>query len=226
MITIRVRDSGIGIGPEFLPYVFEPFRQAESTSTRVHGGLGLGLSIVRYLVELHGGRISAASEGEGQGSTFTIELPRLRQKPASHPATPAATPLPEEPSHEIADLHGLNVLLIDDQPAVREYLTAVLTRGGATTVAVESVQEGIREVQRRLPDVILCDIAMPGEDGYAFVRWMRSVAWPRYVPVLAITAFGGSNDEQRAAEEGFDGYVRKPVDPEGLTKAVAGVAGR
>jgi signal transduction histidine kinase len=212
-ITIEVRDTGIGIKSEFLPHVFEAFRQAESTSTRVHGGLGLGLSIVRYLVELHGGQITAESEGEGTGATFTVELPRLKPR--------TAAPLANGVVPRGANLHGKSVLVIDDQTAVREFLAAVLRRAGADVRSAESVQQAVQAVEERLPDVILCDIAMPHEDGFAFIAWLRSMRWPRRVPVLAITAFGRPDDELRVREAGFDGYIRKPVEPDALTEAVA-----
>ncbi|HEX6639877.1 MAG TPA: ATP-binding protein, partial [Thermoanaerobaculia bacterium] len=173
-IVIRVRDSGIGIRSDFLPHVFEAFRQAESTSTRVHGGLGLGLSIVRYLVELHGGQITAESEGEGTGATFTVELPRLKTRvaPSSEAASEAAND---------GDLRGARVLVIDDQASVRDYICAVLRRFGAEVQGSDSVQDAIRAVEAQLPDVILCDIAMPHEDGFAFIDWLRSARWPRRV---------------------------------------------
>ncbi|HEV7765117.1 MAG TPA: ATP-binding protein, partial [Thermoanaerobaculia bacterium] len=212
-VAIQVRDTGIGIRPDFLPHVFEAFRQAESTTTRVHGGLGLGLSIVRYLVELHGGQIMAESEGDGKGSTFTVELPRLKG--------PSELRLLDQLPANMADLSGMNVLVIDDQAVPRDYLEAVLRRAGASVRTAVSVQDAVRAVETELPDVILCDIAMPHEDGYAFIAWMRSVRWPRRVPVLAITAFGRPDDELRVRQAGFDGYVRKPVEPEVLAEAVA-----
>jgi CheY-like chemotaxis protein len=213
-IVIQVRDSGIGIRSDFLPHVFEAFRQAESTSTRVHGGLGLGLSIVRYLVELHGGQITAESEGEGTGATFTVELPRLKARVAASSETAV------EAAND-GNLHGTRVLVIDDQTSVRDYICAVLRRSGADVQGSDSVQDGIRAVEAQLPDVILCDIAMPYEDGFAFIDWLRSVRWPRRVPVLAITAFGRADDELRVRQAGFDGYLRKPVEPETLAEAVA-----
>jgi signal transduction histidine kinase/DNA-binding response OmpR family regulator len=215
-VTVQVVDTGGGIRSEFLPHVFEAFRQAESTSTRVHGGLGLGLSIVRYLVELHGGMITAESEGEGKGATFTVELPRLKQKVTLPIADPKAAR--QRGTH----LGGKSVLVVDDQSSVRDYLKVVLKRAGAHVREAESVQEAMRAVQAELPDVVLCDIAMPHEDGYVFIQWMCSVKWPRAIPVLAITAFGRPEDEARVIEAGFSGYIRKPVEPEALARAVAG----
>jgi len=221
-ISLSVTDTGIGIHPDFLSHVFEPFRQAESASTRLHGGLGLGLSIVRYLVELHGGQITAASEGEGKGATFTVVFPRLRRRavPSAAVVSPSAS-LPKRDGAETLDLAGLSVLVVDDQQAIREYLMAVLRRGGAEARAVSSVQEGIRAVESRPPEVVLCDIAMPREDGFAFLQWIRSIAWPRRIFVFAVTALGRPEDEQRMLASGFDGVIRKPVEPATLVRVVA-----
>ncbi|MEA2463922.1 MAG: hypothetical protein QOJ98_1669, partial [Acidobacteriota bacterium] len=189
-VAIEVRDNGAGIRTDFLPHIFEAFRQAESTTTRVHGGLGLGLSIVRYLVELHGGRISAESEGEGKGALFVVELPALRNRTA----TPrrVAPERPESPgvSGDSPALDGLSVLVIDDQRDVREYVSAVLRRQGAEVRDAESVREAIERVTAEHPDVILCDIAMPHEDGYEFIRWLRADPGAQQLPVIAISAFG------------------------------------
>jgi PAS domain S-box-containing protein len=223
-VTIEVRDNGSGIRSDFLPHIFEAFRQAESTTTRVHGGLGLGLSIVRYLVELHGGRISAESEGEGKGALFLVELPALRNK--------AATPrriAPERPESldvpaDSPALDGLSVLIIDDQPDVREYIGAVLRRQGAQVRTAESVREGIECVTTELPDLILCDIAMPHEDGYAFIQWLRADPTAKQLPVIAISAFGRENEEARVRAAGFSGFIRKPIEPQDLARAVAAAA--
>ncbi|HEX7149885.1 MAG TPA: PAS domain S-box protein [Thermoanaerobaculia bacterium] len=212
-IGVTVSDTGIGIGPDFLPHVFEPFRQAESTTTRAHGGLGLGLSIVRHLVELHGGYVRAESEGEGLGATFVIELPRLRSR---------GVPVESESEHGLfADLCGLSVLVIDDQQAVRELLVALLQRGGAEVRAASSAAEGRERVEERVPDAILCDIAMPHEDGYSFVRWLRAQPEASAVPVIAVTAFGGAEDEQQILAADFDSYIRKPIEPTALSRVVA-----
>ncbi|HYK01220.1 MAG TPA: ATP-binding protein [Thermoanaerobaculia bacterium] len=221
-VAIEVRDNGAGIRSDFLPHIFEPFRQAESTTTRVHGGLGLGLSIVRYLVELHGGRISAESEGEGKGAMFLVELPALRNRTA----TPrrVAPQRPESPgvSGDSPALDGLSVLVIDDQHDVREYISAVLRRRGAQVRDAESVRQAVERVTAELPDVILCDIAMPHEDGYAFIRWLRADPGAQQLPVIAISAFGRENEEARVRAAGFSGFIRKPVEPEDLARAVAG----
>jgi PAS domain S-box-containing protein len=220
-VTIRVRDTGIGIRPDFVPYVFEPFRQAESSTTRAYGGLGLGLSIVRYLVELHGGSIVAESEGEGRGATFTISLPRLRNVPE-----PDAAPEKERAgrgrtlAEQMTDLQGASVLVIDDQPSIRAYIAAVLERAHATVHTAASVREAIRVIETTRVSLVLCDIAMPDEDGFAFLHWMRAGEPRKHVPVVAITAFGRNEDEEQILTSGFDGYIRKPVEPERLTRAV------
>ncbi|HET7436841.1 MAG TPA: ATP-binding protein, partial [Thermoanaerobaculia bacterium] len=224
-VSVIVKDSGIGIRPDFLPHIFEPFRQAESTSTRVHGGLGLGLSIVRYLVELHGGRISAESTGNGEGSTFIVELPRLRAAAAlADMATDETADAPASERRELTSLENLSVLVIDDQPDLRQYISEVLRRAGAKASDAASVREGIAAVERDAPNVVLCDIAMPHEDGFVFIEWMRKQA--RAIPVVAITAFGGENDEERVMAAGFASYIRKPVEPSDLSRAVAGAARR
>ena len=215
IVSIAVTDRGIGINPEFLPHVFETFRQAESTTTRTHGGLGLGLSIVRHLVELHGGTVHASSEGLGKGATFTIELPRLRQTAGDG----SVATIPEDSS--LADLAGLSILVIDDQETVRDYLAAVLRKCGATSREAADVASAIRLTERELPDLILCDLAMPDEDGYAFLEWLRASPLARAVPVFAITAFGRDEDRQRALDAGFNGYLRKPIQPGELSHAVA-----
>ena len=224
-VTIEVADSGIGIAPDFLPHVFEAFRQAESTTTRVHGGLGLGLSIVRYLVELHGGQITAESEGVGKGARFLVELPRLRQPHVTTgvSATPALSMA--SPAAKVASLSGRSVLVVDDQEIVRTYIAAVLAHAGAEVRSASSVAEAMNAVEQRRPDIVLCDLAMPHADGFAFVDWLRTTYAPQRPPVVAVTALGHPGDEARVLASGFAGYVRKPVDPEALTRAVVTALG-
>jgi PAS domain S-box-containing protein len=220
-VTITVTDSGIGIRKDFLPYIFEPFRQAESSTTRAYGGLGLGLSIVRYLVELHGGSITAESEGEGRGAVFTVVLPRLRSARAIDAASSAGAVKPGNvPAETMIDLTAVSVLVIDDQPSIRDYLAAVLERVHATVHSAGTVQEAIQQIEMYGASIVLCDIAMPDEDGYSFLNWLRASGALRATPVIAVTAFGRSEDQQKILKAGFDGYVRKPVEPERLTRAV------
>ncbi len=214
-VSMCVSDTGIGIRPDFLPHVFETFRQAESASTRAYGGLGLGLSIVRHLVQLHGGTVRAQSDGPGCGATFIVELPRLRQ-----PRISAVTNV-MPPDDTLADLSGVSVLVLDDEKAVRDYMAAVVARCGAAVRTATDVQQAIWLVQDALPDVVLCDLAMPHADGFAFLQWLRSVPWPRAVPVIAVTAYARPEDEERARAAGFNTFLRKPVQPGELSQAVA-----
>ncbi|MEA2336079.1 MAG: hypothetical protein QOE82_86, partial [Thermoanaerobaculia bacterium] len=223
LLRLTVQDTGEGISPEFLPHVFEAFRQADSSTTRVHGGIGLGLAIVRYIVELHGGRASVESGGSGKGSTFTVDLPVVesagviatpRAEAASHEAAPAPSTLPS--------LDGIKVLAIDDQAYTRDVVTAILRRCGAEVTTASSVRDAIERIAHSTPDVIVCDIAMPQEDGYAFVRELRSNADARIasLPVIALTAFGRAEDRETALGSGFDDYLKKPVEPADLANAV------
>lgn len=210
-VTICVRDTGIGIPRSFLPYVFEPFRQQDSSTTRAHGGIGLGLTIVRSLVELHGGRITAESDGEGRGATFTVELPAMED--VRRPGAPAA-----ELDDVLPSLENVSVLVIDDQEETREIVGAILRRSGANVACVESVAEAFAAMSERRPDVIVCDIAMPGEDGYDFVRRLRESG--QRIPVIALTAFGRPEDREAALARGFDAYLKKPVDPQRFAATV------
>jgi PAS domain S-box-containing protein len=211
-VTLSVRDTGAGIPQWFLPHVFDPFRQQDSSTTRTHGGIGVGLAIVRHLVELHGGRISAQSDGPDHGATFVVDLPAMRDTKAA--------PRPEPP-REFAALDGARVLVIDDDDETRGVLTAILQRANADVSTASSVREALDTLQHRRPAIIICDLAMPGEDGYAFVRALRafdtSVA---RVPVIALTAFGRPEDRQNAMRSGFNAYLKKPVDPSTLTATV------
>jgi signal transduction histidine kinase len=212
-VTLTVRDSGMGIDPSFLPHVFERFRQADSSTTRSHGGIGVGLAIARYLVEMHGGTIVAESEGLGRGATFRVELPAMEAR------VRAATPLQ---SNDLPALDGMSVLVVDDEPMTRDVVAAILRLCNANVVTASSAHEARLRVAERRPDVIVCDIAMPGEDGFAFARDLRSS--DVRIPIVALTAFGGPEDRDRALSSGFDAFLKKPVDPVTLATTVRGVA--
>ncbi|MGA7615051.1 MAG: PAS domain S-box protein [Thermoanaerobaculia bacterium] len=220
---VSVSDNGVGIPQQFLPYVFERFRQAESSTTRSYGGLGLGLAIVRHLVELHGGTVSASSEGEGKGATFTIELPIMAVQLAEALAGGEGTAEHEpesEPGVEMPELDSMRVLVVDDEPDARKLISTVLERGGADVRSAPSAAEGLEAFRRWRPDVLVSDIAMPGEDGFALLKGIRENGGET-IPAIALTAYGRPDDERRILEAGFDTYLRKPVEPTRLAWAVA-----
>ena len=226
MVELSVVDSGIGITSEFLPHVFERFRQGSISAKRAHGGLGLGLAIVKYIVDLHGGGVVAISEGLGRGATFVLTLPRERLGDASTPARDRPSYLAEV--SESTRLAGLRIVVIDDDNDALELLVAMLERNGASIVAARSVQEGLAAVDDVRPDVIVSDIAMPHKDGHDMIRTLRSLPADRggRTPALALTAFARQQDRARALAAGFDMYASKPVDPEELIASVARLAGR
>jgi PAS domain S-box-containing protein len=223
LLRMTVQDTGEGISHDFLPHVFEAFRQQDSSTTRVHGGIGLGLAIVRYIVELHGGRTTVESDGAGKGSMFTVELPVLESATqlSLQPAETASRHVPPA-SSALPSLEGIKVLAIDDQPYTRDVVAAILRRCGAEVTTASSVREGLESVSESAPEVILCDIAMPQEDGYAFVRELRANADAKIgsLPVIALTAFGRAEDQESALTSGFDDYLKKPVEPADLANAV------
>ncbi len=226
-LEICVTDTGAGINSDFLPHVFERFRQADASTTRRHGGLGLGLSIVKHLIELHGGRIAAHSAGEGQGATFCINLPVMvvHSTVAAdrvHPRTPAA-PAIGHPS-----LDGITVLAVDDESDARDLIRRVLAECGATVLLASSAAEALDLVNRCRPDMILSDIGMPGEDGYAFIAKVRALPTDKggRTPAAALTAFARAEDRTRAPRAGYQTHVAKPVDPTELTAVVASLATR
>ena len=222
LLRLTVQDTGKGIDPGYLPHAFEPFSQEDGSMTRSHEGIGLGLSIVRSLVELHGGRIRAASDGAGRGATFTVELPFIESAPDGAGAlkgnTPAVAPTP---GTELPRLSGIRILVIDDQEFTRDVVSAISRRAGADVHTASSVREGLKQFEVTLPDVVICDVAMPEEDGFAFVRAVRALPTSSKVtPVIALTAFGRPEDRQYALAAGFDAYLKKPVDPEELASTV------
>ncbi|MBG1240908.1 PAS domain S-box protein [Nostoc sp. NZL] len=221
---IQVIDTGIGISPDFLPYVFDRFRQADSSSTRTYGGLGLGLAIVRHLVELHGGTVHANSLGEEQGATFTVKLPLLKSAPL-RPFAPA--PLP--PSSPLpVSLLGVRVLVVDDQADSREFITTVLEQYQAEVQAVASVQEALQVITQWKPDVLVSDIGMPQEDGYSLIRKLRSQR-PELggnIPAAALTAYAKPEDRMRAIQEGYQLHLPKPIEAAELATVVASLVGR
>ena len=221
-VQITVSDTGQGISREFMPYVFDRFRQADSTTTRHHGGLGLGLAIARHLVEIHGGTIKAESAGESRGATFTIRLPMIE----SGVRAPSVFTEGREQTAALQLLSGVNVLIVDDDSDTLKLMTTALTRRQANVTAVSSAGEAIRAIQRRPPDVLVSDIAMPGEDGYGLIEKVRSIESAANIPAVAITAYAKDEDRERALSSGFQIYLAKPVEVTELISVVARAARR
>jgi PAS domain S-box-containing protein len=225
---IQVIDTGIGIKHEFLPYVFDRFRQADSSSTRAHGGLGLGLAIVRHLVELHGGTVQVDSLGEGQGTTFTVKLPLISpSQETSHTVfRDTATDFDEMPV--CPSLAGVRVLVVDDEADTRDYITTVLQQCQAEVQTASSAQEALQIIPQWKPDVLVSDIGMPQEDGYSLIRKLRSQSPEQggKIPAAALTAYARTEDRMRAIQEGFQLHLPKPIQPAELATVVASLVGR
>jgi PAS domain S-box-containing protein len=224
-VEIEVADTGQGITSEFLPFVFDRFRQADSTSTRQHGGLGLGLAIARHLIEIHGGSIEARSHGEGQGATLTVRLPLVGSVTEASGASIQARMQAEEESRERLKsqqlLSGLHVLIVDDDRDTLELLSAALTQRRARVTTASSAAEALRALKFFRPDVLISDIAMPGEDGYQLIQKVIALDMAPRIPAIAITAYAKQEDKERALAAGFQRYLAKPVELGELISAVA-----
>jgi PAS domain S-box-containing protein len=228
-LQITVRDTGVGINSEFLPFVFDRFSQANTSSERKYGGLGLGLAIVRHLAELHGGAVRADSPGEGQGAKFTVTLP-VKAVRYEMSEVERAT-LGAENAGSLADaimLDGLRVMVVDDEEETRDLLTAMLTRRGAEVTACASAAEALAEIERRRPLVLVSDIGMPDEDGYALIGKLRALGTELGgdIPAVALTAYARSEDRMRALASGFQMHVPKPIEAGELIVVIASLAGR
>jgi CheY-like chemotaxis protein len=238
-VRITVSDTGQGIEPDFLPFVFDRFRQADPSSARRYGGLGLGLSLVKHLVELHGGTITAASEGAGRGATFTVTLPR-RHPEFIAPPPPAVAPREARTEGAVTlgaalSLEGVSVLVVDDQEEARVILTQALGEYGARVTAVSSGAEALALLSDppggKRPDALILDIAMPNEDGYTVLKKVRALearqgAAADRIPAVALTAHGRSEDRLRALQAGFQMHIAKPVEPAELAVVIASLTAR
>jgi PAS domain S-box-containing protein len=222
-VQLSVSDNGPGIKPEFLPHIFERFRQADASTTRRHGGLGIGLALVKQLIELHGGNVRAQSPGEGKGSTFIIELPVSLSRMNSADVTSTAEHMMHWPARFEPDLDGLTVLVVDDEPDARALVRRILEERGAAVTAAASAKEAIEVLRARQLDVVLSDIGMAENDGYEFISWVRGMPAEKggLTPAAALTAFARSEDRQRALIAGFQSHIAKPVEPSELITLVA-----
>jgi CheY-like chemotaxis protein len=216
LCSITVRDTGVGISPDFLPLIFDRFRQEDSGSTRRYGGLGLGLTIVRHLVEMHGGSVSARSDGHDRGSTFTVRFPLSTEQPAGAPRHRRA---------EAADaprLEGIRVLAVDDEPDARDFVVEVLQQAGAEARVADSIEDALRVLSEFPADVLLADLEMPGGDGFELLRRVREGGYG--MPAIAVTAHTAVEDRIRVLSNGFSQHVAKPVETEELRLVVESVA--
>ena len=217
-LHIAVSDTGIGIAPEFLPYMFDRFRQADSRSTRSHGGLGLGLAIARHMVEQHGGQIEAHSKGPGLGTTIAIRLPAAPPVAASIPATPTIS--------EVANLRldGLTIVVVDDQPDSRDMLRSLLGSRGATTLPCDSVATALQQMTSARVDLIVADIGMPESDGFDLIRRVRANG--SRTPAIAVTAYARAEDRTHAIDSGYAAYCAKPIEHAAAAHQHPGVLAR
>ena len=212
-VQVRISDTGQGIATDVLPYIFDRFRQAETkSSTRTQGGLGLGLAIVRHLVETHGGNVVAHSEGIGKGSTFTIELPLIQNIELVALAPPSA-------ENSLPSLEGLTLLVVEDEADTRDMINLILEQRGAKTITADSVAQGFLKYQQHQPDLIISDISMPLEDGYSLIREIRRSN--DSTPAIALTAYASEADKQKAIQSGFDLHLAKPIEPFQLVEYIA-----
>ncbi|HXH38584.1 MAG TPA: ATP-binding protein [Thermoanaerobaculia bacterium] len=212
-VQIVVRDTGEGIDAQFLPHIFEPFRQAESPRTRVHGGLGLGLSIVRYITEAHGGTVAAESEGRGKGTTFTVTLP---VRAVGENAGAVRSAFGDTFLHRDR-LRGIRIVLVDDELESRKMIATVLRAAGASVLAFDSAAAALEAIDESRPDLVITDIAMPGTDGYAFTRTLRERPYGKELRIVALSAFTAASKDRGK----FEAYLSKPIDPFQLVDEIA-----
>jgi signal transduction histidine kinase/ActR/RegA family two-component response regulator len=228
LVRLSVTDSGQGISPEFLPFVFERFRQSDGSSARRHGGLGLGLALVRELVELHGGTVRAESAGEHRGATFTVDLPVAMSPEARESHVNEG----KSRSRRVPSLAGIRILIVDDEPNSRELIAEALTARGANVLVASAYEEALDMISgsagTERPDVIVSDLGMPRKDGFDFIRRLRSLEPDQggRIPAIALTGYANPEDRQRALAAGFDGHLAKPIDPAAVAEAVARAAGQ
>jgi signal transduction histidine kinase len=216
--VVEVQDTGRGIAPGFLPHIFERFRQADGSSTRSQGGLGIGLAIVRHLIELHGGTIRADSAGADAGATFTVSLP-LPVETDDVTTVPSAGVM-ASPGNDLASLAGVRVLIVEDHDDARDAIAAVLARCGAEVLVASSVAEARQLLDETTPDILLSDIGMPGEDGYALIQHVRAMPAGTTMPAIALTAYAGAIDQARALAAGFETHMAKPIEAATLARVV------
>lgn len=224
-LVVTVVDSGPGIDPEFLPYVFDRFRQADATKTRMHGGLGLGLAIVKHLVELHGGAVAVESDGKGRGSRFTVRVP-LAIRVIDSDEKPASETFAEQPEPAPHTLHRIRVLVVEDDADTRQLIGTILRSHGAVVTLTASVGEALEQLRSEKPNVIISDIGMPVVDGYSFARRLRSLPPDQggTIPAIALTAYVNQVDRHEAQAAGFQRHLPKPVSPSVLVSTVAELA--
>jgi signal transduction histidine kinase len=228
-VRVVIADDGEGIEADFLPHVFERFRQADSSFARTHAGLGLGMAIVRHLIELHGGRVTVESAGKDQGATFTVMLPiRAATSDGTVPWVEHAAASRDVTAAALPSLAGVSVLIVDDEAEAREVLMLLLQAQGAEVTAVASAAAAFRLLRKRVPDVLVSDVGMPGQDGHAFIRSLRALGVDEgaQVPAVALTAYATPADAAKALAAGFDRHVTKPIVPSEIVNVVASLAER
>jgi CheY-like chemotaxis protein len=221
---LMVSDTGEGISETFLPYVFERFRQAEPSVSRKQGGLGLGLAVARHLVELHGGTISAESEGLGYGSTFSVDLPLAQERRDPARAEERRREIERREGRKVrVRLDGLHVLLVEDDDDSRKLLSTMLKRNGARVTATKSVAEALNMFAQQLPDILISDIGMPDEDGYELIRKLRRLPPDKggLTPAIALTGYASKKDRERALEAGYHKHIAKPIEQADMIAAIA-----